>query len=73
VAQQDAPDTPDRDRYAVLKSVIETAMVILGFAWIALLIIEFTSGLSPELSAAFNVIRDISGGDLASSARLVTL
>jgi len=56
LAQQDAPETSDQNRSAVLKDIGETVMVILGFAWMALLVIEFTSGLAPALSVAFNII-----------------
>lgn len=40
----------------MLKSILETVMVILGFAWMALLILELAYGLSPVLAAVFDVI-----------------
>jgi len=56
LVQRTEPEEQASQRTPLLTGVIETAMIVLGFIWIALLIIEFTYGLSPFLSAVFNVI-----------------
>jgi voltage-gated potassium channel len=49
----------DKERWEVLAQLedwLETPMVIMGFAWLALLVIEFTSGLSPFLKVVGVII-----------------
>jgi voltage-gated potassium channel len=49
----------DRQRWALLKRIeraLETPMLILGFVWLALLIVEFVRGLSPFLESLVTTI-----------------
>lgn len=49
----------DRERGALLRQLdraLEVPMVVLGFAWLALLIVELTAGLSRALEVAGTVI-----------------
>ena len=49
-------DAERRELLARLEAWLETPMLVLGFVWLALLILEFTRGLSPLLEAAGTVI-----------------
>src|ERR687894_2082031 len=49
-------DAERRELLARLEDWLETPMLVLGFVWLALLILEFTRGLSPALEAAGTVI-----------------
>ncbi len=54
-----APAADDADRYQTLEQLedwIETPMQILGFVWLALLVLELTQGLSPALTIISGVI-----------------
>ncbi|MDQ3013535.1 MAG: ion transporter [Acidobacteriota bacterium] len=49
----------NQERYEVLQRLedwLETPMLVLGFVWLALLVVEFTWGLSPLLETAGTVI-----------------
>ena len=49
----------DKERRQVLEQLedwLETPMLVLGFAWLALLVLEFTRGLSPLLEATGTII-----------------
>jgi len=50
------PKNEPQKQYESLRQVAETIMIILGFVWIGLLIVELTYGLSPPLMDAFNII-----------------
>jgi voltage-gated potassium channel len=52
----EAADDARRGILAQLEAWLETPMVALGFAWLALLVVELTRGLSPFLEAAATVI-----------------
>jgi voltage-gated potassium channel len=59
--QEDPPDkaTLDSERRALLEHLedwLETPMLVLGFVWLALLIVEFVGHLSPPLEALGTVI-----------------
>ena len=45
-----------RELLARLEDLLETPMLVLGFVWLALLVVEFTRGLSPILEAAGTLI-----------------
>lgn len=60
-----ASKDPNGERDAVLARLVETAMVVLGFVWMGLLILDLTQGLSPVLSTVFNVIWVIFIADFA--------
>jgi voltage-gated potassium channel len=49
-------DAERRELLARLERWLETPMLALGFVWLALLVLEFTRGLSPGLEAAVTVI-----------------
>ncbi|MCA1566034.1 MAG: potassium channel family protein [Acidobacteria bacterium] len=49
-------DAERRELLARLEDWLETPMLVLGFVWLALLIFEFTRGLSPALEAAGTII-----------------
>ncbi|MCA1612660.1 MAG: potassium channel family protein [Acidobacteria bacterium] len=49
-------DTERRVLLARLEDWLETPMLVLGFVWLALLILEFTRGLTPPLEVAGTVI-----------------
>jgi len=49
-------DAERRELLARLEDWLETPMLVLGFAWLALLILELTRGLSPTLEATGTVI-----------------
>ena len=59
-AENDNPEAVlNREREEILgrlENWLETPLLILGFVWLALLVIEFIRGLSPLLDAAGNVI-----------------
>ena len=63
----------DRQRWQILRRLerwLEGPMIALGFAWLALLIVEFTRGLSPLLEGVGTVIW---GGFLFDFALKVTI
>ncbi len=49
-------DTERRELVARLEDWLETPMLVLGFLWLALLILEFTRGLSPALEVVGTII-----------------
>ncbi|HEU4595315.1 MAG TPA: hypothetical protein VFS10_09250, partial [Pyrinomonadaceae bacterium] len=49
-------DAERRELLARLEDWLETPMLVLGFVWLALLILEFTRGLSPALEAVGTII-----------------
>ena len=49
-------DAERRELLGRLEAWLETPMLVLGFVWLALLILEFTRGISPGLEAAGTVI-----------------
>ena len=49
-------DAARRELLARLEHWLETPMLVLGFVWLALLVLEFTRGVSPGLEAASTVI-----------------
>ncbi len=49
-------DAERRELLARLEDWLETPMLVLGFVWLALLILELTRGLSPPLEAAGTII-----------------
>jgi voltage-gated potassium channel len=49
-------DAERRELLARLEDWLETPMLVLGFVWLALLILEFTRGLPPLLEAAGTII-----------------
>ena len=49
-------DAARRELLARLEGWLETPMLVLGFVWLALLVLEFTRGASPGLEAASTVI-----------------
>lgn len=49
-------DAERRELLGRLEDWLETPMLVLGFVWLALLVLEFTRGLSPGLEAAGTVI-----------------
>lgn len=49
----------DRERFEILEQLedwLETPLVILGFVWLALLVVELTRGLSPVLETVTTII-----------------
>jgi voltage-gated potassium channel len=55
-----APEAIERERFEVLRQLedwMEVPLLVLGFAWLALLAIELTYGLTPLLETASTVIR----------------
>jgi voltage-gated potassium channel len=58
-ADREAPTVECWERLAVLVQLedwLETPMRVLGFVWLALLVVELTRGLSPLLAAASTII-----------------
>lgn len=54
-----APETIERERFAILQQLedwMELPLLVLGFAWLALLIVELTHGLTPPLEMASTAI-----------------
>ena len=54
-----APPPSDEERYVVLRQLegwLEGPMLVLGFAWLVLLVVEMVRGLSPALEMATTVI-----------------
>lgn len=54
-----APEAIERERFEVLQQLedwMEVPLLFLGFAWLALLIVELTYGLTPSLEMASTVI-----------------
>ena len=54
-----APESIERERFEVLQQLedwMEVPLLLLGFAWLALLVVELTYGLTPFLEAASTVI-----------------
>ncbi|MCA1634343.1 MAG: potassium channel family protein [Acidobacteria bacterium] len=49
-------DAERRELLARLEDWLETPMLVLGFVWLALLILEFTRGLSPALEVVGTII-----------------
>lgn len=49
-------DAERRELLTRLEDWLETPMLVLGFVWLALLILEFTRGLPPLLEAAGTLI-----------------
>ncbi len=49
-------DAERRELLARLEAWLETPMLVLGFVWLALLILEFTRGLSPPLEAVGTIV-----------------
>jgi voltage-gated potassium channel len=49
-------DAERREVLARLEDWLETPMLVLGFLWLALLILEFTRGLSPSLEVAGTIL-----------------
>jgi len=49
-------DAERRELLARLEDWLETPMLVLGFVWLALLILEFTRGLSPPLETTGTII-----------------
>lgn len=49
-------DAERRELLARLEDWLETPMLVLGFVWLALLVVELTRGISPGLEAASTVI-----------------
>lgn len=49
-------DAERRELLTRLEDWLETPMLVLGFVWLALLILEFTRGLSPALETAGTII-----------------
>ena len=53
------PEVIERERFEVLRQLeewLEVPLLLLGFAWLALLVVELTYGLTPALEAASTVI-----------------
>lgn len=54
-----APETIERERFAVLQQLedwMEVPLLVLGFAWLALLVVDLTYGLTPPLEMASTAI-----------------
>ncbi|HYG61800.1 MAG TPA: ion transporter [Thermoanaerobaculia bacterium] len=54
-----APEAVERERFEILQQLedwLEVPLLILGFAWLALLVVELTYGLTPLLETASTVI-----------------
>lgn len=59
MVESPAPEVIERERFEVLQQLedwLELPLLILGFAWLALLVIELAFGLTPPLEAASTVI-----------------
>jgi voltage-gated potassium channel len=64
----EASRTEVKERFAVLREVegrLELPMVLLGFVWLLLLVLEFTRGLSPALESVSTAIWIIFIADFA--------
>ena len=53
--KSDSQNEPEM-RHPLLMEIIETVMIVLGFVWVGLLIVELAFGLSPLLTNVFNVV-----------------
>lgn len=57
--ESSVPEAIERERFEVLRQLeewLEVPLLLLGFAWLALLVIELTYGLTPALETASTVI-----------------
>ena len=59
MVESPAPEVIERERFEALQQLedwLEVPLLILGFVWLALLVIELTLGLTPPLEAASTII-----------------
>jgi voltage-gated potassium channel len=56
VATKNEPEDEPETWHLLVREIVETAMVVLGFVWIGLLVVELAYGLSPLLTGVFNVV-----------------
>jgi len=56
LATKSKPENGPKIRHFVLWEIVETTMVVLGFVWIGLLVVELAYGLSPLLMGVFNAV-----------------